>query len=294
MIASQTVSIGDDFSFHVTTDGPATGTPILFLHGFPDFSHGWRHQLPYFAAAGYRVIAPDLHGYSATSKPKDVARYRLDAVAADVLTLLDRLGIKQCHVVGHDWGAALTWRLVALAPERFATATVMCVPHLKVFFDHIRYNKHRQALRSWYMAFFQVPAVPELLFKRQGGRWFAKLLARSARRGTFSDADQAAYAAAWSQPGAPTAMLNWYRANVRGGRRRAQQNTDKIKPPMLIVWGDRDAALNHHMAEDSAAYCDDARVLHFAKASHWVHMEFAPAVNVALLEHVKRVAVQEA
>lgn len=263
-------------------DGPKDGPVVLFLHGFPDFSHGWRKQISFFVAKGFRVIAPDLPGYAGTSKPKDLARYKLGSLAADVLKLLDAFKVERCHIVGHDWGASLTWNVVDAAPQRFMTATVICVPHMKVFLDHVRHNKHGQLLRSWYMILFQIPVLSESLFKLKGGRWFAGLLAQSARKGTFSEEDQAAYAAAWQVPGAPTGMLNWYRANMRGKRRPSK---GKIVPPMLILWGDRDSALNHHMAEDSLPFCEKARIQHFPEGTHWVHVEHADAVNASLLAH---------
>src|SRR5690606_32101939 len=161
-------------------------------------------------------------------------------------------------------------------PQRFRSGTVICVPHLRVFFDHILKNRHGQMLRSSYIGFFQLPFLPELLFRYRGGQWLADLLTSTARRGTFTDADKAAYIKAWSVPGAPTAMLNWYRANIR---RRDKTQSGKVKPPMLIVWGDRDRALNHHMADDSLGYCEYGKVLHIEKGTHWVHVEFADQVN---------------
>lgn len=281
---SRRVEVAKDLALDCRIDGPADGEPLLFLHGFPDFSHGWRKQLPYFASRGFRVVAPDLHGYAASSKPKDKRRYHLKSVAADVIKLLDRLGIDKCHVIGHDWGAALTWRLAEDHATRLHTATVMCVPHLDVFFKHIRRNSHGQLLRSWYMGLFQLPWLPEQLFKVKGGRWLADLLAKSSRRGTFTSADLDAYVAAWANPGAPTAMLNWYRANVFGSK--DDKNPGEILTPMLIIWGDKDLALNHYMAEDSAAFCRDARVMHLPKGTHWVQLEYPEEVNTAIESHV--------
>lgn len=285
---SRRIEIASDLSLDCRIGGPEGAPTILFLHGFPDFSYGWRKQLAHFEAKGFRVIAPDLHGYAGSSKPKAKERYLLGQIASDISEMLDRLGVQKCHVVGHDWGAALTWQLLTEHGSRFHTGTALCVPHLKVFFEHVFRNRHGQALRSWYMGLFQFPWLPEQLFKIKDGAWLASLLVKSSRRGTFTEADEDAYRRAWANPGAPTAMLNWYRANVFRARDKEADAASRVDVPMLIIWGDKDVALNHHMAEDSLKHCRQGRVLHFEKGTHWVHMEYPDEVNAAIEGHVKK------
>ncbi len=264
---------------HLVEKGDPAGTPILFLHGFPDFHYGWRRQVPFFAGHGYRVLTPDLLGYGKSEKPRALDRFRLNAVAREVLDLLDARGIETCHLVGHDWGASLSWVLLNEHPERFRTGTVICVPPHPVFQDFIVHNRHGQTLRSFYMALFQLPWMPEKLVTARDGRVLAGMLRKSSRPGTFTDADLALYRDAWREPGAPRAMFNWYRANIRKPPDRADVD---VKVPMLILWGDRDSALDHHMAEASLAHCRDGRVQHFPEGTHWVHAEFPEAVNAAI------------
>lgn len=261
---------------------------VLFLHGFPDFHRGWRKQTSYFSSLGYRVIAPDLHGYASSSKPEAVGRYRIDRVARDVVAMLDQLGVATCHLVGHDWGAALAWRLAVAFPERFTTAAMLCVPHPNVFIDHLKKNTNGQALRSSYMAFFQLPVVPELMFRVKGGRWLARVIAKGSRPGAFTEDDERAYVAAWKEPGAHTGMLNWYRANKRMVADKLRNK--KVAMPTLVIAGDRDPALNPQMADDSLAYCEQGRVLHVPDATHWVQMEFPDVVNEALRAHFEDIA----
>src|SRR5690349_19270673 len=116
------VDLGD-VTLHVRDSG--SGTPVVLLHGWPDDGDLWRHQVPALTAAGYRVIAPDLRGFGASSKPTDLAAYTGPALVADVVHLLDALDIRRAHLVGHDWGAAITWWTAALVPNRVASMTAM-------------------------------------------------------------------------------------------------------------------------------------------------------------------------
>ena len=198
-------------NLHVVQDGPSTGQLAILLHGFPEFWYGWRRQIPYLAAAGYRVWAPDQRGYNLSDKPDGIAAYSLDNLAADVVSLMDAAGQETSFVVGHDWGAAVAWWVAAKYPSRLARMVIINVPHGAVLTKHLRRN-FAQMRKSWYMFFFQLPYLPETLIRLWNWNWLAQALKGSSRPGTFSHDDLDKYRQAWSQPKAVTSMINWYRS----------------------------------------------------------------------------------
>ena len=263
-------------NLHVVQDGPSAGQLVILLHGFPEFWYGWRRQIPYLAAAGYRVWAPDQRGYNLSDKPDGIAAYTLDELAADVIGLMDAAGQETAFVVGHDWGAAVAWWVAAKYPERLARMVVINVPHLSVMKAHVR-RSLTQMRKSWYVLFFQLPWLPERLARL--GNWNAPTRAMrvSSRPGTFTEADLYAYRRAWSQPKAYTSMLNWYRALVQ--RPLAPPANPAIAVPTLLIWGAQDKFLGREMAQPSIDLCDDGRLVFIEEATHWVQHEEADQVN---------------
>ncbi|ACL59063.1 alpha/beta fold hydrolase [Methylobacterium nodulans] len=263
---------------HMAEAGPEDGPLALLLHGFPEFWYGWRHQIGPLAAAGLRVVAPDQRGYGATGKPTDLGPYHLDELAADVIALADAFGRDRIRVVGHDWGGLVAWRVAAQYSERIDRAAILNAPHPDVFMDYVRRHPS-QALRSSYIGFFQLPWLPETMLRAGDFALLRRALVTSSRPGTFEAATLDRYAAAWAEPGALTGMLNWYRA-LRLPRRPAPS---PVQPPVLVLWGERDTALEAGLAEDSLARCADGRVQRFPDATHWVQHEEPEAVNRALV-----------
>ena len=265
---------------HYVSAGPQDGSPVLLLHGFPEFWYGWRHQIPALAAAGYRVIAPDQRGYNLSDRLGDWRAYDMELLAGDMLQLMQHLGYEKVHLVGHDWGAQVAWWLAIFHPERFHDLTILNVPHPFVMSRNLRKNR-RQLLKSWYIFFFQIPWLPEFLLGLGDNAGLANLLRRSGKPGTFTDEDIARYREAWRQPGAKRGMLNWYRAIMRRASQAMPRGT--IDLPTLILWGEQDVALSLEMAEQSAALCSDVRLKTFPEATHWVASDAADAVNAELL-----------
>ena len=254
---------------HYVAAGPANGQPVIALHGFPDFWYGWRHQIPALAAAGLRVYALDQRGYNTSDKPAAVSDYALSLLAGDVLRLADDIAPgRSIDVIGHDFGAAIAWWLAAYRPERLRRQVIVNVPHPAVFLRFATRDP-RQLLRSWYIAAVQLPRLPELLLGARDYSGLTTALVKSARPGAFTDADVAAYRTAWSQPGALTAMLNWYRA----GWSSAAFPPRRITTPTLILWGRHDVALIPRLAPASLALCDRGRLVTFDHCSHWPHLE---------------------
>jgi pimeloyl-ACP methyl ester carboxylesterase len=265
---------------HVVQAGPATGPLVVLLHGFPEYWASWRAQLTALAAAGYRVWAPDQRGYNLSDKPPGIAAYALPTLAADIIGLLDAAGAPQAHIVGHDWGGIVAWYLAAHYPSRVAGTTIINVPHPAVVAPNL-WRVPGQLARSWYIGFFQLARLPEWLIRRRNWRFGERALLGTSRPGTFSAAEIARYKVAWAQPGALTAMLNWYRA-----LRQPVGAWPRIVGPVQLIWGKQDAFLDARLARFSLAQCDNAQLHYFPDATHWVQLEEPAAVNELMLTFI--------
>jgi pimeloyl-ACP methyl ester carboxylesterase len=269
-----------DVDLQAVAAGPKNGPVVVLLHGFPEFWYGWRRQIEPLAAAGFRVIVPDQRGYNLSSKPAGVAAYALSELVSDIIAIADQLGQAKIFLAGHDWGAAVAWSAALLHPQRIAKLAVLNVPHPSVMRKFLG-TRPRQLLRSWYMFFFQLPWLPEALFSAFNFRIGARALLRSSRPGTFTAEDITRYRAAWSQPGALTAMINWYRALFRV---RVKFPDKTVRVPTRILWGERDAFLMAEMAHESLRYCTNAELFTFANASHWLQHEEPTRVSELLID----------
>jgi len=267
-------------NLHVAMAGPQDGKLVILLHGFPEFWYGWRKQIPALAAAGYTVWAPDQRGYNLSDKPQGLDAYRMDLLAADVVGLIDAAGRKQAIVVGHDWGAGVAWRVAHQHPERVEKAAILNVPHPWLLAKTAGKN-WRQALRSSYMLYFQLPGIPERMMQVDDWQPLVDTVQRSSQPGTFSRQEMAAYRQAWSQPGAMTAMLNWYRAALQ--RPPSWSPSPRIRAPVLMIWGAGDRFLGRELAPPSIELCDDGRLVFVEEATHWVQHEAPDRVNALLL-----------
>jgi epoxide hydrolase 4 len=263
---------------HAVAAGPPNGSVVILLHGFPEFWYSWHDQIEPLSAAGFRVIVPDQRGYNKSSKPRGAANYALSELTSDVLTIADQLRAQKFFLAGHDWGAAVAWSVALLHPQRVAKLAILNVPHPSVMRRYLKSNR-RQLRRSWYMFFFQLPWLPEAAFSAFNFRLGVRSLVRSSRPNTFSAEDLAQYRAAWSEPGALTATINWYRAAFRY-RNKFPDST--VHVPTRILWGERDAFLLSDMAHDSLRYCDSAELYTFANASHWLQHEEPARVSELL------------
>ena len=269
---------------HVVAAGPEQGPLVILLHGFPEFWYGWRHQIGPLAEAGYRVWAPDQRGYNTSDKPRGRAAYRLDALAEDVVGLIDAADRRKAAIIGHDWGGAVAWRLGSLYPDRVDRLAVLNVPHPRVFMALLR-RSPRQLLRSWYIFAFQCPRLPEWAARRHDWRAMLDGLRQSSRTGTFSDADIKRYRETWSQPGAFTAMVNWYRASF--WRSHGAMGTVRIAVPTLLIWGARDKFIGREAAQPSLDLCANGRLVFIEEATHWVHHEEPERVNELIVDFLR-------
>jgi pimeloyl-ACP methyl ester carboxylesterase len=260
-------------------DGPL----VVLLHGFPDFWFSWRFQIPALAAAGFRVVAPDMRGYNLSSRPRSVGEYDIDLLAADIRDLIRERGAERAFLAGHDWGAAVAWATAAQHPDAVERLAILNVPHPRRMLQGLR--RPGQLRKSWYIFFFQLPWLPERLLQARHWRGFRIAFERDARPGAFSREDIERYVEAWSQSGAVTAMLNYYRARFRQSPRRAVGRLRPIPAPTLVIWGERDRYLGVELAEpDRADVPNLERVVKLPAASHWVHHDEPERVTELLIE----------
>ncbi|HEX8904053.1 MAG TPA: alpha/beta hydrolase [Longimicrobiaceae bacterium] len=259
-----------------------SGPLVVLLHGFPEFWWGWRRQIPALAEAGFRVAAPDLRGYNLSEKPKGARSYRVSIVVEDVVGLIRHLGAQRAHVAGHDWGGVVAWHLAMRHPEAVDRLAIINAPHPTVFSREMRHP--RQFLRSWYAMFFQLPWLPEAALRARNFAALERLFRGTLTPGAFTGQDIARYKEALRRPGALTAALNYYRAYMshffrRGSKREPRRTIDR---PTLVIWGEKDAALNLHNLDGLERYVSDLRVERLPEASHWVMADAPGRVNELL------------
>jgi len=272
----QTVSAnGIDFNVAVAGSGERLA---LCLHGFPESSFSWRFQLPLLARLGYLVWAPDLRGYGRSSRPIGVRAYSLENLEADVAALIEASGAKQVLLIGHDWGALIAWYYAMFGRLPISRLIVMNVPHPKLAEKGL--GTRRQLAKSWYIFFFQLPWIPEWLLARNHCAAIAHAFRGMAVDKTrFPDEVLRVYRDAAAVPGALSAMLNYYRALLRGLRRTRQRGTPRIEMPTLMIWGEVDAALGKELTFGTDEYVGDLTLRYLPGVSHWVQQEAPETVN---------------
>lgn len=270
---------------HVKQGGPEDGTPVVFLHGFPEFWYGWRNQLEFFVERGYRVIVPDQRGYNRSDKPTNACEYRLDRLVDDVVELMRYLGYGSVDLVSHDWGAIVGWVLAEHYPGTVSSLTVMNVGHPGIFESYIT-SHPSQFFRSIYMFLFVVPCIPELILGAWDHLLMRKGLEWSSRADTFTTEDIRKYVTAWKKPDALRSMINWYRASLIYSSDFDAEPT--IECPVQILWGQRDQFLETELAELCAEKINRANLTLFSEASHWIHHEIPEKVNAKTHEFIER------
>jgi epoxide hydrolase 4 len=261
------------------------GPLVVLLHGFPEFWWSWRFQIRALAEAGYRVIAPDMRGYNISEKPPGVQSYRIHTLVADIAALIRHAGADNAMLVGHDWGGVVAWYTAARYPDLIPKLVILNAPHPDRF-SEVGRTVSAQRRMSWYVAFFQLPWLPELLLPRTPAQVRRFFLGSGANPAHFDAGDAQRYAGALNQPGARTATLNYYRSIARRTfRRRSTREPLLITMPTLLLWGKHDVAL--HIANADAPrlrrWVSDLRV-ELLDASHWVQMDVPEQVNTFLIE----------
>ncbi len=268
--------------FHVASCG-AGDRLALFLHGFPESWYSWRHQLPLLARLGYRAWAPDLRGYGESERPVGTAEYAIERLLEDVAGLIDAAGARETVLLAHDWGAVIAWYFAMRRLRPLERLVIMNVPHPVPMARALR--TFAQLRRSWYVLFFQLPWLPELALRARG----AELVGRAFRdmaidKSRFPESVLRVYRENALRPGAARAMVNYYRALVRGGggERQRRLGYPMIEVPTLLVWGEEDAALGRETTYGTEAQVRDLTVRYLPGVSHWVQQEAPESVNAML------------
>lgn len=263
--------------FDVIDNGPSDGTPVVLLHGFPQFNSSWLPVMDRLTEAGYRCVAPNQRGYSPGARPHRRRDYVAAELVADVVALIDAMGADKVHLVGHDWGGNVAWATAALAPERVGTMTTLSVPHPAAFFQAL--GTSRQFIASWYVYFFQLPKAPEWLLSRDHGKTAIWLLADY--MGQSPDAAERD-ARQIVETGALTAAVNWYRAVPFYKPRLIRARTHV---PTMHVWSDGDKALLEKASRNTGHYVDaEYRFEVIRGATHWLPDQHSGEVADLLIE----------
>jgi pimeloyl-ACP methyl ester carboxylesterase len=250
------------------------GAPVLLVHGWPDSARVWRYQVPFLTERGFRVIAPDLRGFGRSERPYPVAAYALRNAVADLVALLDAKGIGRAHLVGHDWGAAVAWLMAILHPDRVERLVVLSVPH------PLAPRTMRQYEMAWYQLFFQFEGVAEAHIVHDDWRFFRQL--------TRGDGDLDQYLEDLARPGALTASLGWYRANLAPREPGAMPTLPPVKAPTLGVWSTRDHYLDGARMKASGTFVQAQwQYVQIEDASHWLQLDAPNELNQLLLDWLR-------
>jgi pimeloyl-ACP methyl ester carboxylesterase len=258
-------------TFEVVAEGPADGTPVLLLHGFPQDHREFEPMLPRLHAAGFRTYRYDQRGFAPGARPTEVSAYRLNEPTADAVAILDALGIERAHVIGHDWGAHVGWLLAFHHPGRVSTLTAVSVPHPRALALALRVKASQRA-RFAYMGVFRSTIAERLLLARDGLVLRRMMSAIGGRARMYADAMR--------EPGRLTGGLNWYRALDRD----VLAGVGTIQVPTTYVWADKDPVVGLTAALRTADWVDaDYQLVAFKGVSHWVPEEAPDALADAAL-----------
>jgi pimeloyl-ACP methyl ester carboxylesterase len=281
---------------HYVTSG--SGDLVLLLHGFPEFWYSWRHQIPTLSR-DFKVVAPDMRGYNESDKPAGVASYSTSLLVQDIKDLIGALGESKAIVVGHDWGGAVAWNLAMMAPEYVKELVILNCPHPLALIQSYQSINLRQLQKSWYVFFFQQPEAPERILSRDNFQFLKMMLLGSAvNKKAFSTEDLNMFVEAWSKPGALTASINYYRANMNPAHimmmPKEQQDMiprrfPKVKCPTFVIWGENDAALDRSLTLGMEKYVEGTYEINYIQnCGHWVQQEAPDEVNKYLLDFLKK------
>jgi len=263
---------------HYAEIGRGNGPLVILLHGFPQCWYQWRYIMPRLAPH-FHLVAPDMRGYNLSSKPPGVASYNIEEVSQDIVALIRALGEERAHIVGHDWGGGVAWYMGANHADRINKLVVLNAPLPPAFERELK--RVEQLLRSWYIFFFQLPWLPEAVLRLTIRR---SMPTTAAIPGAFPDEALDVYESAVSQPGAATAMINYYRAAFRRAFTVFGKSKKVITVPTMLIWGMKDFALVPRLTEGLEPWVPDLRVERIEDTGHWVGEEKPGLVGDLLLD----------
>lgn len=258
------------------------GKLLVFLHGFPHFWYQWHPQLAEFSK-DHHVVAPDMRGYNWSSKPPDAAQYQLEYLVEDIRALVEHLGHTKFVLVGHDWGGVVAWAFALAHPRVLEKLVILNAPHLVIFARELAENPAQQ-VASQYIRSYRSPGAAEMLSANNYERLVTSVLADGLQAGGLSEVDRQAYLEAWSQPGALTSALNYYRAApvIPPPAHHAP-----IEVPTLLIWGLKDPYLLAGNLSGIGKLVPGVTVQLLPDAGHWVNREKPREVNTFIREFVQ-------
>ena len=278
MVDTHTILVGG-LGFSVDVAGPSHGPPVLLLHGFPETRVMWRHALNALPLAGYRAIAPDQRGYSRGARPKELDAYATDRLAEDALGLMDALGHRRFHLVGHDWGGQLSWLIAAAHAQRLLSLAVLSRPHPAAFARAMREDPEQSGRSSHHRAFREPDAVARMRQAR------LKPLRDALLRQGVPQSHTEMYIAQLLEDGAIEGAMSWYRASGI-----AATETPRVATPTLYVWGTDDSTVGRRAAEWTREYVSGRyQFVEIEGAGHFVVDQMPERVSALLIEHLQSV-----
>jgi pimeloyl-ACP methyl ester carboxylesterase len=289
----RSIAVGN--GIELSTIEAGEGPLVVLCHGFPELAYSWRHQIPALAAAGYRVLAPDMRGYGASSAPAAIEDYDILSLCGDMAGLLDAVGEQQAIFVGHDWGANVVWWMSVIHPERVRAVAGLSVPFvprapaapIPIMREHLG--------EDFYIVWFQQPGVADealgrdvrrtLTTSRQWtARWAEEEGAELKRAEWLSEQELHVYIDTFERTGF-TGGLNWYRNIDRNWELTAPYGDRRIEQPAMFLTGELDLVRSFMPAEAMQGWVTDMRSETVVPgAGHWVQQQDPEAVNAALLE----------
>jgi pimeloyl-ACP methyl ester carboxylesterase len=276
-LENQRVNVGE-VSLNVVLAGPPKGEPVVLLHGFPEFWYAWRKPMALLAQAGFRVIVPDQRGYNLSDKPEGIAAYTIDKLAGDVAGLISALGYERVNLAGHDWGGGVAWQVVLRYPERVKRFAVIDTPHPQASIGFASKEDRIQ----WYWTFMQIPWLPELSARLGNYGLLTSNLRNTSEPDTFPAKVMDRFRSAWDQPGARTAMVNWYRAAYQ--MPQPLEGERRVGIPTLVIVAPKDAFIPGDLTRRSMQFLDAGQLVELQTGTHWVIQEEPERIAKLLID----------
>jgi pimeloyl-ACP methyl ester carboxylesterase len=268
--------------FDCLTAGNPSNELVIFLHGFPETAYMWRNILPSISKLGFFCIAPNMRGYSKEACPKGRKHYSLERLCEDIKTFAQYFGREKFHLIGHDWGAIIGWQFVGDHPKTVISWTALSVPHGEAMLSALRKN-FSQIKKSWYVFFFQLPLLPELLIRRKDFQLLRDLWESS------EEEEIEAYLSVFGNKKCLTAAINYYRNLPKKMiQSMSQTQMEQIKVPTLFIWGKTDLAIGQAPAEACHQYVEREYEFLKLEGGHWLIQSNYQEVKSAIERHLLR------
>ena len=268
------------FVFDCRSEGSKQNELVVLLHGFPETSYMWKRLMSYISENGFFCVAPNLRGYSKGACPKGKKHYHLDRLVEDVINISQHWGKSKFHLIGHDWGAAIGWKLIHDFQKSILSWTGISVPHLQAFGKALVLDSEQRKM-SQYIKDFQLPFLPEMKIRKNDFRLFKKLW----RNSSADEIDD--YLQVFRNPKQLTASLNYYRCNYKHLKKATYENIlGNINVPTLFVWGNKDMAIGAYSVRESHQYMKNDYEFLELDSGHWLIQTNYPELQKAILSHI--------